>query len=84
MAHHEIITESLANAYWDVPPYSPALTAMVNNTPDSKVALCIESFSLTPVSIIRDAVGLRRRPAESGTESDRSRGRQLDSQLHER
>ena len=66
LPHHEIITESLANAYWGyVPLDSPALTAMVNSTPDSKVALCIESFSRTPVSIIRDAVGLRRRPAEA-------------------
>lgn len=87
LAHHKIITESLASAYWGyVPLDSPALTAMVNNTPDSKVALCIESFSLTPVSIIRAAVGLRRRPVEAAPSPYSLSGsaRQLDSQLHER
>ena len=68
LPHHEIITESLANAYWGyVPLNSPALTAMVNSTPDSKVALCM-SPSRTPVSIIRDAVGLPA-PRQPGTKS---------------
>ncbi|MGO9330951.1 MAG: DUF6492 family protein [Steroidobacteraceae bacterium] len=86
LAHHEIITESLANAYWGyVPLDSRALTAMVNNMPESKVALCIESFSRTPVSIIRDAVGLRRRPVEAAQSSYSLSGsaRQLGSRLHE-
>jgi len=87
LAQHEITTESLANAYWDdIPLDSTALAAMVNNTPESKVALCIESFSHTPVSIIRDAVGLQQchiEPAVSGR-SRAASGRHLDAQLHER
>jgi hypothetical protein len=85
LAQHEITTESLANAYWDDAPLdSAAVMAMVNNTPESKVALCIESFSRTPVSIIRDAVGLQR-PHGGQTANPRSTaasGRQLDVQLH--
>ena len=87
LPHHEIITESLANAYWGyVPLDSPALTAMVNSTPDSKVALCIESFSRTPVSIIRDAVGLHGAPPSPAPSpySMCGSGQRLDSQLHER
>jgi len=85
LAQHEITTKSLANAYWDdVPLDSAAVVAMVNNTTGSKVALCIESFSRTPVSIIRDAVGLQLRqvePAASPQSTDTSE-RQLDVQLH--
>jgi hypothetical protein len=60
-ATHEIVLESLADAYWgDTPLDAAAVAAMVEGVPASKVALCIESFSNTPVSIIREAVGLGR------------------------
>jgi hypothetical protein len=57
---------------------------MVNNTTGSKVALCIESFSRTPVSIIRDAVGLQLRQVEpaASPQSTGTSERQLDVQLH--
>ncbi len=62
LAAHEITTESLAHAYWgDAPLSLEAVVAMVENAPLSKVALCIESFSNTPVSAIRDAVDLEHR-----------------------
>ncbi len=85
LAQHRITTESLANAYWeDIPLDSAAVTAMVNNTPASKVALCIESFSRTPVSIIRDAVGLRQHQIgpTASPRSTAASGRQRDMQLH--
>jgi hypothetical protein len=60
-AAHEIVQESLAHAYWDEAPLdAAAVAAMVREAPASKVALCIESFSNTPVSIIRETVGLAR------------------------
>jgi hypothetical protein len=56
---HEITTKSLANAYWERAPLgAEALAAMVNSASESNVALCIESFSGTPISAIREAVGL--------------------------
>ncbi len=56
---HEIKTESLAFAYWDAEPLNAAaVISMVEQAPTTKVALCIESFSNTPVSAIRLAVGL--------------------------
>ncbi len=56
---HEIKTESLAFAYWDAEPLNAAaVISMVEQAPTTKVALCIESFSNTPVSAIRRAVGL--------------------------
>jgi hypothetical protein len=59
LAAHEITTESPAYAYWDDAPLTAEeVVAMVENAPPSKVALCIESFSNTPVSAIRDAVDL--------------------------
>jgi hypothetical protein len=85
LAQHEITTESLANAYWgDVPLDSAAVMTMVNNTPESKVALCIESYSRTPVSIIRNAVGLQQPHAgqTANLRSTATSGRQLDVQLH--
>jgi hypothetical protein len=63
---HEIKTESLAHAYWDGAPLgAEAVAAMVENAPASKVALCIESFSNTPASLIRDAADLARRGADA-------------------
>jgi hypothetical protein len=63
-ARHTVTTESLANAYWDGTPLdAAAVTAMVDSMTDPKVALCIESFSGTPVATIRDAIGLTERPA---------------------
>jgi hypothetical protein len=62
LAAHHIVGESPAHAYWDEAPLgAKEVAAMVTQAPKSKVALCIESFSNTPVSIIRDAVGLARR-----------------------
>jgi hypothetical protein len=56
---HELRTQSLAVAYWDADPLDWAeVAALVEGAPRSKVALCIESFSHTPVEAIRDAVGL--------------------------
>lgn len=60
-AAHEIRTESLAYAYWDATPLgAEAVAAMVKDAPTSKVALCVQSYSNTPVSIIREAVDLVR------------------------
>ncbi|MGA8169741.1 MAG: DUF6492 family protein [Methylocystis sp.] len=56
---HEIVTESLASAHWDDTPLdATAINAMLERAPQNKVALCIESFSNTPVGVIREAVGL--------------------------
>lgn len=56
---HQVTTDSLANAYWDDRPLdSEAVAAMVCATRPPQVALCIESFSNTPVATIREAVGL--------------------------
>jgi hypothetical protein len=62
LAVHEITTESPVHAYWDDAPLSTEeIAAMVENAPPSKAALCIESFSNTPVSAIRNAVDLEHR-----------------------
>ncbi len=59
-ATHEVVTESLACAHWDDAPLDArAVAEMIEQAPMTKVALCIESFSNTPVAIIREAVGLR-------------------------
>ncbi|MBV8664476.1 MAG: hypothetical protein JO107_15400 [Hyphomicrobiales bacterium] len=56
---HEIRTEGLACAYWDATPLgAEAVAAMVKDAPTSKVALCIQSYSNTPVSVVREAVDL--------------------------
>lgn len=61
LAAHRTVTQSLASAHWkDVPLDWPAVRAMVAQAPKGTVALCIESFSNTPVPFIRDAVGLSR------------------------
>jgi hypothetical protein len=68
LARHEITTTSVANSYWDeIPLDASAITAMVDNMLQSQVALCIESYSHTPVSTIRDAVGLRQRQIEAAS-----------------
>jgi len=85
LAVHEITTKSLANAYWDDTPLdAAAVAAMRGNMTESQVALCIESFSHTPVSVIRDAVGLRGNPRApgSGSEPMHSHARELDVHLH--
>jgi hypothetical protein len=85
LAAHELTTKSLANAYWDDTPLNAAaVKAMFDTMTESQVALCIESFSHTPVSIIRDVVAL---PEGLVGRSDSpkptaSRARQLDAQLH--
>lgn len=58
-ATHEATEEGLAEAHWDADALDAAnVNAMVAQAPESKVALCIESFSNTSVEIIREAVGL--------------------------
>jgi hypothetical protein len=72
LAKHRITADSLANAYWDEAPLdTAAVTAMVDTTSQSQVALCIESFSHTPVSIIRGAVGLSQARVEAGSCQER-------------
>jgi hypothetical protein len=59
---HAITTQSLASAYWgEAPLGAAAVAALVRDAPEPKVALCIESYSNTPVSIIRNAVNLPQR-----------------------
>jgi len=85
LAAHEITTASLANAYWDDTPLdAAAVAAMVGNTLAPKVALCIESFSHTPVSIIRDAVGLQQHHVDecTGRRAPTAAKQPLDVQLH--
>jgi len=59
LAAHRITTDSLANIYWDYAPLdAAAVIAMVDDASQSEVALCVQSYSRTPISIIRDATGL--------------------------
>jgi hypothetical protein len=56
---HEIVTNSLASAYWEEKPLDrESIALMIEQAPKTKVALCIESFLNTSVSAIREAVGL--------------------------
>lgn len=58
-ARHQLTTQSLATSHWDGDQLDErALIAMVDKSSAEVVALCIESFSLTPVPVIRDVVGL--------------------------
>ena len=58
-ATHRLTMQSLATSHWEHDQLdAKALQAMVDRSPADAVALCIESFSLTPVSLIRDVVGL--------------------------
>jgi hypothetical protein len=58
---HREATESPVHAYWDEKPLDgEEIAAMIRVAAPQKVALCIESFSRTPVSQIRDVVGLSR------------------------
>ena len=58
-ATHSFTTQSLATSHWDDDQLDEkALIAMVDKSPPDVVALCIESFSLTPVSLIRKVAGL--------------------------
>ena len=57
LAQHQILFESLACAYWEGSPLDRAAVAeMAAQSPAGAVALCIESFSRTPVSAIREAL----------------------------
>jgi hypothetical protein len=61
-ASHQIVTESLANAHWEHAPLDLAgIIALIDGMTERQVALCIESFSGTPVTTIRDAVRLSER-----------------------
>ncbi len=56
---HEFVTNSLASAYWEETPLDrESVALMIEQAPETKVALCIESFSNTSVSAIREAIGL--------------------------
>lgn len=58
-ATHRLTTQSLASSHWEHDTLDEtALIAMVENSPADVVALCIESFSSTPVSLIRKVAGL--------------------------
>jgi hypothetical protein len=58
-ARHREATEGPVEAYWDEKPLnSDEIAAMVRAAAPQKVALCIESFSHTPVSEIRAVVRL--------------------------
>jgi hypothetical protein len=58
-ARHRLTTQSLATSHWDDDQLDEkALIAMVDKSPAEVVALCIESFSSTPVSLIRKVAGL--------------------------
>jgi hypothetical protein len=58
-ATHRLTTQSLATSHWDDDQLDEkALIAMVDKSSADVVALCIESFSSTPVSLIRKVVGL--------------------------
>jgi hypothetical protein len=58
-ARHGLTTQSLATSHWDGDQLDKqALVAMVDRSSPDVVALCVESFSSTPVPIIRDVVGL--------------------------
>lgn len=58
-ATHKLTTQSLATSHWDGDELDEkALIAMIDRSPADVVALCVESFSSTPVSLIREVVGL--------------------------
>ena len=60
-----------AFAYWDAEPLNAAaVISMVEQAPTTKVALCIESFSNTPVSAIRRAVGLSQVEAKNAAPAE--------------
>ena len=86
LAAHRITTVSLANAYWDEAPLDQAaVAAMVDNAEPSQVALCIESFSHTPVALIRGVVGLQNDgigTADRAASKRFGHGQQHDAQLH--
>ncbi|ATQ68357.1 DUF6492 family protein [Methylosinus trichosporium] len=65
-AAHDLVTRSLAVAYWDAEPLDrERLTALVARASSSKIALCVESFSHTPIEAIRDVAGLAHLPESS-------------------
>jgi Family of unknown function (DUF6492) len=85
LAAHAITTESLANAYWDEAPLdAAAVAAMRDNMTASQALLCIESFSHTPVSVIRDVVGVQPRSdtLNSPLPARAQHARVLDAHLH--
>lgn len=63
LATHEKVTQSLACAYWDAAPLDVAdLKATLDAAPAREVAICVASFSDTPLAMIRSAVGLGEAP----------------------
>jgi hypothetical protein len=72
-ATHRLTTQSLAASYWDADQLDEkALTAMVEKSPADAVALCVESFSSTPVALIREVVGLSDSEAPTQPQSSSS------------
>lgn len=72
---HAITTHSLACAYWDDTPLgAEAVAAMVRNAPESNVALCIESYSGTPIAVVRDAVRLAHGAATAHPHAETRKG----------
>jgi hypothetical protein len=56
---HEITNDGPSAAYWENAPLNlTQIRGIIDALPGSKVALCIESFSGTSVSLIREAAGL--------------------------
>jgi len=59
LAAHYVTTDGPVDAYCEDSPLNlAALADLVANTRPSKVALCIQSFSSTPVLLIREVTGL--------------------------
>lgn len=84
LAAHRITTVSLANAYWDEAPLdAAAVAALVDNADPAQVALCVQSYSHTPIAVIRDVLGLQKRDlSAAGREvSAAVSARKLDAQL---
>ncbi len=61
LAEHEITTQSRATSYWDGQALDrAAVLQMIAQATSSTVALAVQSYSNTSVSMIRKAVGLAR------------------------
>jgi hypothetical protein len=59
LASHDVTTYSLAVAHWDASALDlPSIARMIAGAPAHAVAVCVESFSGTPVDLIRQAIRL--------------------------
>lgn len=67
-AEHEVTTQSRATSYWEGHALdSAAIKQMVAQGENSTVALAVQSYSNTSVSVIRKAVGLLRDEDSAGS-----------------